>query len=54
MGEISNSLEYSDQVIYPTNKTNTFRSISMNNMNTVSEHIVNLAKDIDRDKVFKI
>ena len=51
MGEISNNFEDSDQVIYPTNKTNSFRSISMKNMTVLGDHIVNYSKDIDRDKV---
>ena len=51
MGEIFNNLEYIDQVIVPTDKTNSFRCLSMKEyMTMVNKYFRSSSNEIDRDK----
>ena len=54
MGEIFNDLDESDQVIVPTDKTNSFISLDTKNMTMVNEHLRSLLREIDRDKAGEI
>ena len=54
MGEISNNLEYSDQFIVPTYKTNSFRSvITTTYITMVNEHLRISSNEIDIFKVIE-
>ena len=52
MGGILNNFEDSDKVFNNTDKTNSFNSVGMVKYTTmVSDHLVNSAKKIDREKM---
>ena len=55
MNETIRILEESDQVIVPTDKTNSFRCMGMKKyMTMVNEHLRCPSKEIERDKVREI